>query len=115
MSQRSGQDIPRPAKAFKRTPSDPQEWVIAAQNEFPIFALAEALLEKSDRELVDGWEALPEASAELTVAFAGIGRRWLNGAEAMLFMSQRMQAAHRAYVAETEGGAKPPRAAKQGA
>jgi hypothetical protein len=109
MSQRSGQDIPRPAKAFKRTPSDPQ------QNEFPIFALAEALLEKSDRELVDGWEALPEASAELTVAFAGIGRRWLNGAEAMLFMSQRMQAAHRAYVAETEGGAKPPRAAKQGA
>jgi hypothetical protein len=79
-------------------------WEEVSAAEFPWFGIAETMLPKSDEEIADIWRELPEVAQQGLAAFQQIGARWLDGAEAIAAMLQRMLRARDIVEAESEGG-----------
>lgn len=98
-------EIERRAIHYRRSPSLATTWEKVSAEEFPWFGMAEVMLLKSDEELVSTWREVPEAARLVAKAFEQIGARWLDGAEAMAAMIQRMRRARDVVEAEREGGA----------
>jgi hypothetical protein len=88
---------------YRRGPPDAKTWLIVSEAEFPWFGMAEVMLHKSDDELAATWRDLPEEAQKSTTIFEKIGLRWLDGAEAMTAMMNRMMAARDSVKAERKG------------
>jgi hypothetical protein len=66
--------------------------------------MAEVMLAKSDEELAGFWSEFPGDALKTTAAFRQICARWLDGAEAMVAITQRMALARDVVEAGRKGG-----------
>lgn len=80
-------------KDFARAPGDLASWLAVAEGNFATFGLVEAMLGKTDAELLDGARALPVQSAALASEIEVMHARWQAHADALRALFIRMRLA----------------------
>jgi hypothetical protein len=73
------------AEAYRRTP--------AADNEFPIFGLAEVVLDRPIQLSANAWRDAPVETMQMLNAFLGVGERWAKALDGFMNASHRLNQA----------------------